>query len=365
MKFDFKKLANALPLNAGPHRSRFSLILSIVLLAGVVGVFAVGLAPRTAAQQTNGQPNLSTAAAISRSDDKRYRIGPGDVLEIRVLKAPELSREAVRVDQRGMIRMPLIRDEILAACSTEIELAQKIATLYLEYKRNPNVDVFIKDYQSQPIAIVGALSSIHPDGTQFRLHRRVRLLEILALAGGLSERAGAKINVVHAGGADLCAAVNNESNAQVDPTNEGGLMVTYNLIDTMRGVPEANPLLRPGDIVVVPEGEQIYVVGNVLKPSTIHMKEPLTVSRAIAIAGGTRPDTKKDKVRILRQTSGSGVKQEIVVDLTAIEKQKAPDMLLLANDIVDVPTSSTRSFLRSLMGAVAPAVSQMPVRVIP
>jgi protein involved in polysaccharide export with SLBB domain len=95
------------------------------------------------------------------------------------------------------------------------------------------------------------------------------------------------------------------------------------------------------------------------------LKEPITVSRAIAYAGGTAPSTKKDKVRIIRQTPGSTTKQEIFVDLGAIEKRKAEDVALLANDIVDVPISGTKSLLRSLVGTIAPAVSQMPVRVIP
>jgi len=116
--------------------------LAVLILASVISVTA----------QT---PSAPVAAVAASADDKRYRIGPGDVLEIRVLKAPELSREAVRVDQRGMIRMPMITNEISAACLTEAELQEKIATLYLEYKRNPIVDVFVKEYQSQPVSIVG------------------------------------------------------------------------------------------------------------------------------------------------------------------------------------------------------------------
>jgi protein involved in polysaccharide export with SLBB domain len=95
------------------------------------------------------------------------------------------------------------------------------------------------------------------------------------------------------------------------------------------------------------------------------LKEPITISKAIAFAGGTAPSTKKDKVRIIRQTPGSTTKQQIFVDLGAIEKRKAEDVLLLANDIVDVPISGTKSLLRSLVGTIGPAVSQMPVRIIP
>jgi polysaccharide export outer membrane protein len=140
-------------------------------------------------------------------------------------------------------------------------------------------------------------------------------------------------------------------------------MTSYKLTETMQGIPGANPFLRPGDIVVVPEGAQAYVVGNVIKPSTIPLREPTTVSRAIAMAGGTGPSSRKDHVRIVRQIPGSQVKQEIYVDLQAVEKRKAEDIILVQNDIVDVPTSGTKSFLRSLTGAVAPAMAQMPARI--
>jgi len=137
------------------------------------------------------------------------------------------------------------------------------------------------------------------------------------------------------------------------------------LADTLKAVQEANPIVRPGDIVSVPQADQVFVLGNVLKPQAIALKEPLTVSRAIAIAGGTAPSTKRDKVRIVRQLAGSTQKQEIYVDLRAIEKNKAEDIALMPNDVVDVPISGTKSILRSLLGTVVPTISQLPVRVIP
>jgi polysaccharide biosynthesis/export protein len=287
--------------------------------------------------------------------DARYRIGPGDVLEVRVLRAPELSRDAVRVDQRGMIRMPMLDNiDIQAACLTESELAAKIAKLYLKYKREPHVDVFVKEFQSQPVAVIGAVRG----PAQFKLQRPVRLSELLSFAGGPSENAGQTVQVIHAGGPSLC---DKSATAESDTTG----FVSYKLNDTLHAVPEANPFVRPGDLIQVPNADQVYVLGNVMKPSAISLKEPLTISRAIAIAGGTAPSTKKDKVRIIRQLPGSTAKQEIHIDLTAIEKNKAEDVALLANDVVDVPSSGTKSILRGLVGTIVPTVSQLPIRVIP
>jgi polysaccharide export outer membrane protein len=278
------------------------------------------------------------------------------VLEIRVARAPELSRDAVRVDQGGNIRMPMLDTDIPAACQTEGELSQNIARLYRKYKNDPHVDVFVKEFQSQPVAVIGAIHG----AAQFKMQRQVRLLELISLAGGPTDSAGQAIQIVHAGGGPIC-----QQSGTGPDTTDSSAFVTYKLSDTLHGVPEANPFVQPGDIISVPLADQVFVLGNVLKPSAIPLKEPLTVSHAIAIAGGTAPSTKKDKVRILRQLPGSTQKQEIFVDLTAIEKNKAVDVALLPNDVVDVPISGTKSILRSLLGTVVPTISQLPVRVIP
>ena len=67
-------------------------------------------------------------------------------------------------------------------------------------------------------------------------------------------------------------------------TDETNAFTTYKLDDTLHGAPEANPFVRPGDIISVPQADQVFVIGNVIKPSAIPLKEPLTVSKARAMA---------------------------------------------------------------------------------
>src|SRR5207302_8315233 len=110
---------------------------------------------------------------------------------------------------------------------------------------------------------------------------------------------------------------------------------------------------------------QVYVIGNVVHPTSIALTEPMTVSRAIAMAGGTALDTRKSDIRIIRQTPGTVEKREIKVDLDAVNHHKAEDVMLLANDIIDVPASGSKRLFRNLVGAVVPSVGQLPVRVIP
>jgi len=336
---------------------RTVLWLTASVIASSVSVYAQTAPPTDLSADkalTRTLPDASGALEISEPGD-RYRIGPGDILDIRVFNRPQLSREAIRVDGRGMIRVPLIEEEILAACRTENELAKELDNRYREYLRHPNVEVFVKEYQSQPVAVLGAVNA----PGRFQLQRRIRLLELLSYAGGQAERAGERIHVVHTAEVSVCGE---PADGQV-AESQGGFD-SYNLNDMLRGDEKANPYARPGDIITVPESEIAFVVGNVLKPSSIPLKEPITVSHAIAMAGGLMPDTKSDKVRIVRQTPGSTTKTEIFVDLKAIDKRRAEDVVLQANDIVDVPTSGGKRFLRSLVSAFAPAISNAPVRVI-
>jgi polysaccharide export outer membrane protein len=285
--------------------------------------------------------------------DDRYRIGPSDVLNIRIYNRPQLSRDAVRVEGNGMIRMPLIETEIQAACLTEGELAKEISTRYAKFYKNLQVDVFIKEYHSQQVAVIVAVN----DQSRFELQRRVRLLELLTYAKGPSAKAGQTINIVHSTNTSPCK--------QADESDASTAFSSYKLNEVLQGDPKSNPYLEAGDIVTVPEADQVYVVGNVFMPLTIALKEPITLTRAIAMAGGLKQDTRKDKIRVLRQEPGTTIKKEIIVDLYAIEKKRSDDLALAPNDIIDVPTSAGKSFLRSLMSGVVPSVSQLPVRVVP
>ncbi len=335
----------------------FSLLISVLprVLLGVlvtVSVNAQTVAAQSADDNSGTAPNK--AAAVVVHDDLRYRIGPGDILDIKVFNKPQFNREGVRVDQRGMIRMPLIKEEILAACQTEETLEAKVTELLKEYIREPQVTVQIKEYLAEPVAVLGAVRN----PSRFQLQRRVRLLELITFVNGPSDNAGRSVQVVHTGPRVTCDG---------PPVADAGEnpIDSYKLADTLRGDEKSNPYVQPGDVVSIAVADQVYVIGNVIHPVALPLTEPLTVSRAIAMAGGTAMDTKKAGVRIVRQKPGTTEKTELIVDLEAINKHKAEDPILVANDIVDVPASGGKRFLRSLMGAVVPSVGQLPVRVIP
>jgi polysaccharide export outer membrane protein len=341
----------------------------------LVTLFAFGLflvAGSLAQESTAPAPSPSAvvqaqATPISRFvGDERYRIGPGDVLEIRVFERPQLTRETMRVDGNGRIHMPLIQDEVVAACRTEVALAEEIAGRYRTYLKNPQVDVFVKEFNSEPVSVIGA---VNKPGS-FQMQRRVRLRELLTFAGGPSPDAGKTIQVIHDESSAPCDAVPPSTTvADVKFTPKGGswamsdrtdadllpdaMLVSVDLQALLRGDGHSNPYIRPGDFVHIPKADQVFVVGNVYKPSSLPLNEPLTVSLAIARAGGVLPNTKRSRIRIVR--SGPTGTAETYVDLERIEQHEQADLLLKADDIVEVSTSIGKLALRGFIGGIVPA----------
>jgi polysaccharide export outer membrane protein len=332
------------------------------------------------------------AAAAPSSPAEQYRIGARDVLTIRVA-APDIvaqfSADALEVNECGMIPLLSVqneeRNEVRAAGRTTNELQEHLRLFYTKYKRNPQVVVKVREYNSQPVAINGAVA--RPG--QFQLRRPVRLLELLQFhAGGATDRSGGRIQIARMPALGMCepkpAAADSPAPAaapaqvaEVAQTSQAAQaatagdeapapsFLTFKLEDTLKADERANPYLQPGDVITLPEAKEAYVVGNVLRPGPVVLKdERLTVSRAIAMVGGTMPDTKKERVRIIRQGPDGAGSREIFVDLKAIDKRQAEDVALLPNDIIDVPISGGRRVLRSLVGAVVPSVGQLPVQVI-
>jgi polysaccharide biosynthesis/export protein len=323
----------------------------------------------TTAQQPTIDPSLTPIDARPASPaertvpmsatDERYRIGPGDVLEVMVYNHPQLSRPALRVDGRGMIRMPLLEGEIQAACKTESGLARELTERYEKYQKYPQVDVYVKEFNSQPVAIVGAVNA----PGRFQLQRRIRLLELLTFAGGPNANAGRTIQIVHGASAQIKICGGETLIDSIDDSND--MISFYKLNETLAGDEPANPFVTPGDVVTIPDAEQIYVIGNVPRPSAIALKEPLTLSRAIVMAGGTLPNTEKTKIRILRQAHGSSVTSTVLVNLKEINNGGMADIALLPNDVVEVPRQGGFTMaMKTLMNTIVPTIAGLPTRIV-
>lgn len=161
------------------------------------------------------------------ADDYVYRIGVGDVLDIYVYA--EDSREECLVRPDGRITLPLIGD-VEAAGSTPPELAERIKQKYLTFQSQPNVTVAVREIHSYRVYVLGEVG-----GPQMiESNTPLRLLEVIAIAGGFTEFA--KKDVVVLRGQDESAQ---RFEIDYDELVEGKASSSKNL------------LLEAGDTVVV------------------------------------------------------------------------------------------------------------------
>ena len=306
--------------------------------------------PKSETPVGNTGGDLNDQIAARKQTNEKYRIGFQDTLEIQVFRHPELS-QVVNVSPDGTILMPKIDKPIYAVCKTERELSQIIGTLYKNYLKNPFVNVRAAEQRSQPFAVIGAVAK----PGSFYMNRRIRLLELLALAGGPDvEKAGANIQVARIGNVSGCAE------ETTDSENDEIVFLTYKIKDVQQG--KENPWMQPGDIVSVLDVEQAFVVGNVIEPAKVPLKEQVTLTQAIAFAGGLAKEAKTSKVRIQRQRSGSTEKTEMIYDLKDIVSKKIADPVLQANDIVEVPKDGVKSVRNGILKALSGGVGGLFMR---
>ena len=302
---------------------------------------------------SSGQPTETSGSSPNKGND--YKIGPGDVIDVIVSQNSALTRTGIRVNNQGRIQLPMIDDEVPAACRTERELAEQVREKYKKFLLNPSVIVAVQQFNSSPVAILGAV--VAPG--RFQLQRPVRVLELLTLVNGATEKAGSSIDLIRNRSLPFCDG----PELMISEVN-GDELISINLIDTLRGVEEANPYVRAGDVVLVREADhaRAFITGNVKTPSIIELKESVTVTQAIAMSGGLASGANSERVLIRRQIDGSANRAEVIVNLKDINQGKKDDVLLRPNDIIEVAGPGKLStFLRTFV----PSLTQLPLRVIP
>jgi len=347
----------------------------------LVLIAAIGLQLPSLAQQAGGgaPPPVSVANAASAdagSPDavgvKKYLLGPGDVLDLRVFNDPQFNGNYV-VNDEGTIEIPFIEDPIPAKCRTDREIKADVLKALQKYLVKPQVSLHIAEMRSRPPAVVfGAVRA--PSRVQMQL--KAHLLEILAFSGGVTEAAGANIQIFHPEPV-MCPKEYAEEDTSkpletVAPKEATDIRYDlYSLADLKVGKPEANPLIRPGDIIIVPESSPIYITGAVHSPTGLYLRDGLSLMTAIAMVGGLQPVAKSDAITIWRKQPGSVEPEKLIVNFNDIRKGKAKDIALQAYDIIDVKDNSrsTTNTIRSIllgggMSAGTTAISTLPYRIL-
>ena len=276
-----------------------------------------------APQETPATPGIEHAlpigpAGLLPAAAADHPVGAEDLLEISVFEIPELNR-TVRVSERGTISLPLLGEmEVRGLTAMQVEDRLRDA-LTQKYLQDPQVSVFIREYGSKKVSVIGAVGK---PGVYEMLGPRT-LLQILSEAGGLEKEAGSHLYVIRAAP---------EGTTETIPVGVGDLLMNRN--------PELNLAVQPGDVVSVPIDRPVYIYvdGAVKTPGRLEelASRPITLLQAIAKAGGTTERASLKGIKILRR-GADGTQTDIPVNLKRIRQGRQSDPLLEEGDVVVVP----------------------------
>jgi polysaccharide biosynthesis/export protein len=261
-------------------------------------------------------------------------IGPGDLLHLQVYDTPEMEQRA-RVTDAGTIPFSFLGSVSVSGMTPE-QAAEQIQHRLIAagVMLHPQVTVRVEAYATQNVSVMG---QVQKPGI-YEIDTARKIVEVLALAGGLTDLADRHITIQRFG-----------------PAKQ---KVEYYYSNAATTALSDDPMVHPGDTVIVPKAAVVYVLGDVSKPGGYPIStnnSRMTVLQAIALAGYANHTAAVGKSRLVRETD-DGV-EEIDLQLSAIEKGKKPDVALLPDDVVYVPFSFMRNIGINGQGILASAAS--------
>lgn len=286
-----------------------------------------------------------------------YVLGPDDQIIIRAFHAEEISDKPVEISGDGYINLPLL-GRVKAAGLTVVQLESVLAERLTAYIEHPQVTVLVADYRSQPVSVIGAVRN--PGVVQLKGHKT--LVEVIALAGGLIPESGNTVTITRElsnGRIPLAGAVDNPA---------GKISVArVNLRKVMDAqAPGDNIVIEANDVLTVPRGQMVYVVGEVQRPGgyVLNERDTISVLQALSLAGGLTANAAPKKAKILRDKSGNSGREEVASNVRKILSGNSPDVDLHPDDILFVPDSISKSAgrtaLQTAMSMAGVAIWRIP-----
>lgn len=266
---------------------------------------------------TEKDPEKTTDKAVNTSDEanaaakdsaltKIYRVGPNDVLDIRINDNASQST-LFTITAAGFLEHPLLAEPLQAGGLTTDEIGSRMEA---EIKRralidNPKVSVGVRDYASHTILVSGLVKD---SGTKILRREAIPLYVVVADAQPLPE-------------ASHVTVLRNESNQTFD-------------IDLTESR-EMNLLVRPGDVITLhPSVTQfIYIGGEVKLPGEKTYRRGLTLTQALITAGGVTPKAKEAR---LGRDDGKGFLTVTKYKLKDIETGKVQDPAVKPGDRITI-----------------------------
>jgi polysaccharide biosynthesis/export protein len=323
---------------------------AVVLVCGVISTTGCSTGERptlapppllvsSSSPQATVNRALTELAQQSRSVAADYQIGAQDTLQITLFNIPTSEAGVtprttdVLVSQNGSISLPLLGD-IRVNGLTPTAVEQELRQRYAKYLHEPEVGVMVKEYRSQRVSVIGAVN--HPG--VLPLTGPKTLIDILALAGGVSEKASGQVHLSRQG-----------------PRGQEGYLI--DLLALTENAAAHNLFVQAEDIINVPKAGQFFVYGAINKPGSYPLDRPYRLTQALAIAGGT-DDTlaKLSDVTIIRSHT-TKEREALVVNMKDVLSAAMTDPVLEPDDVIVIPVSTPKLVVKRILDTVAMGLS--------
>jgi polysaccharide export outer membrane protein len=265
----------------------------------------------------------------------------------------ELKSRAVRVSAEGLIFLSSL-GQIQVAGLTEEHLREQIRDRLLKFMHEPHVSIFVREYQSRQVAVLGAVAR---PGLYGLTSKADTLFSMITKAGGITTGADPRIHLlpaepVESDKAKMIVSTLPDRILRQDPSPlilKRTEPIVIDLKELAHGGSQKYLSLpvRPGDVIMVPGGGQVLVEGWVEKPGAYSVSPGLTVVGVVVAAGGPLFPADTSAVKVIRTERG-GSKKSLFVDLEKIKAGKQQDIVLQGGDIVEVSSAPEKLTLYGL-----------------
>jgi polysaccharide export outer membrane protein len=275
-------------------------------------------------EMPSATPKLATREKVEAMTPKepfQYRIGPGDIISVKVWRRPELSLESMTVSPDGYVSIPRAGYiNVVNDTPTDVEkkITRKLEQLYIQ----PEVTVSVKEFHNNKAFVLGRV--VRPGVINFPGNGT--LLEGIALAGGVPDR-------------------DKMTRCSIIRGNDS--VIWIDLQDLLRnGNMSLNAQIRNNDVIFIPEvnDELVYVMGEVKNPGAIRMGDGMNVLRAVMLAGGMSGKADPRQVFIVRQQQDKGDVIAVDLDNLIAHADFSRNFNLLPNDIIYVSPTGMAKF---------------------
>jgi len=279
-----------------------------------------------------------------------YPIGPGDVLEINVAGVEEMKNISERVTGDETVSLPfvgIINTRGFTDKTLRSEIRRRLETNYV---RNPQVSLFVKEFRSRQVAVIGA---VQRPGLFNLASSADTVMSMISQAGGMRTDAAEHILFLPAEPAEpekakeiidsLPVKLMNQNPSPLILKNVEPIVINLDSVNRRGNQMYLNMPAVPGDIVMVPGGGEVLVQGWVEKPGAYKITSGLTILGVMAAAGGTSYPADTGSVELIR-TNPQGHKSTFIADLDAIKSGAQPDLPLREGDVINVVSYGPKLF---------------------